>query len=998
MAGTITFLFGDLEGSTRLLNKLGERYAGVLADHRNILRNAIREFNGRELDTAGDGIFVAFQRARDAAAAAAAVQRAMSAATWPDGVDVRVRVGLHTGEPVWSAEGYVGLDVHRAARICSAASGGQVLLSLSTHNLIQHELPEGVTLRDLGMHRLKDLGEPEHLFQLVIAGVRSEFPPPRTLGAGLHNFPALTGRLIGRERDIDSVRSLLMRDDVRLVTLTGPGGTGKTRLSIAAAEAAAGSFEHGACFVPLAALSDPQLVPAAIANAFGIPESPLRSTAEEIAEHVRPRRLLLVLDNFEQIVSAAPVMADLLSRCANLKLLVTSRVVLHLRGEHEYPVAPLALPLSSESGTAVALGRYPAVALFVERARAVRPDFDLDDENGRAVRELCIRLDGLPLALELAAARIRLFSPQALLARLGRSLDLLKGGARDLPERHQTLRQAIAWSYELLDPAEQALFRRLSVFMGGFTIEAAEAVCEAAGRLDVDAFEGIGALVERSLLKREPEVDGEPRFGMLETVREFGFERLEAHGEVAATRSAHAQFFVEQLEAMAPRLTGPEQVRWLNRIEADHDNVRAAITGLEERGDADTAMRLCSAIWRFCIVRGHMREGRSMMERVLAMPDAARPTVARARALMGLSTLMHETGEYQRARPMLEESLAIWRELEDTQGIAIATTNLGWVASLTGEMPIATNLSEEGLSLHRLRNDRRGMALALNNLGWADLSRGDLRKAREHYQESQALLQELGDNRSASYLGISLAWVERLEGKYESASGRIDEALLALAMLRDRQITGYGLWNLACIAFDLGDHERAWKLLLEGLPLWSAVGNFFGLNWNLCSMVDVAYELNDPTRAPTLSEEHLRECERTTSFRARLLAYQATGLLRIMAGDIAHGALLLARAVEESDRIQDVFPGIAALENLVHIAATREPFLAAQLLGTTDAARQRIGAPRPPRVVRRLESSLIDLHAALDAAAFEAAHEEGWRRSFGESGRAVRAIMAAAVA
>jgi predicted ATPase/class 3 adenylate cyclase len=994
VTGTVTFLFSDLEGSTRLLHRLGNRYAQVLAAHRAIVRDAVREFDGREIDTAGDGFFLAFQRARDAVAAAVTIQRRMANTVWPDDADVRVRMGLHTGEPVWSAEGYVGLDVHRAARICSTAYGAQVLLSNSTRHLVEHDLPEGVSLRDLGAHRLKDLSEPEQLFQLVITGIRSDFPPPGPVSSGLLNFPAIPGRLIGRERDVDTVRSQLLREDVRLITLTGPGGTGKTRLSIAAAESAASAFEHGACFVPLSALTEPQLLPAAIANAIGIPESPSRTTIDVVAEHLRARRMLIVLDNFEQIVSAAPVIAELLFRCASLKMLVTSRIVLHLTGEHEYPVSPLALPDATEPENAVALRGSPAVALFVERARAVRPDFDLDDDNSSAVRELCVRLDGLPLALELAAARIRLFSPQALLGRLGRRLDLLKGGARDLPARHQTLRQAIAWSYELLEPAEQKLFRRLAVFMGSFSIDAAEAVCTAAGPVDIDVFDGIGALVERSLLRREAEVEGEPRFGMLETVREFGCERLEAHDEVHATRTAHAHVLLQELEQIVPRLTGPEQNACLNRIEADHDNLRAAITWSEEQGDADTALRLCSALWRFWIVRGHMREGYATLERVLAMPAAARPTAARARALLGLGTVTHEISEYQKATPMLEESLAIFRQLDDARGIAAATTSLGWVSELSGHMVLAQALSEEGLALHRQHVDRRGTAMTLNNLGWLDLTRGRLAAAREQFMESHQLLRELGDHRSAAYLAINIAWAERHCGQYDSARARVEQALLTLAMLRDRQITAFGLWSLACIALDLGDHERSWKLLAESLPLWTEVGNFLGRAWTLCTMAEVAYDLKDSARAPRLGTELIAECERRNARRVRLRVLGANGLLTTMSGDWRAGIAQLADTLDESERIDDLFPSLVALEALAPLALARAaPQLAARLHGTADAMRERTGSVRPPRITSQLAEVLARIEERIGADAAARAREQGRADELHASAAMVRSTL-----
>ncbi|MBI3326484.1 MAG: adenylate/guanylate cyclase domain-containing protein, partial [Nitrospinae bacterium] len=455
--GTVTFLFSDIEGSTRLLQHLGDRYTGVLAEYRRLLRAAFQAAGGHEIDTAGDGFFVVFHRATDAVAAAVAAQRAIAAHPWPEGAPVRVRMGLHTGEPTLAVGGYVGLDVHRAARICAAGHGGQVLLSQTTRALAQHDLAEGMSLRDVGEHRLKDLQRPEHLFQLVTLDLPADFPPLKTLDSRPNNLPAQPTSLIGRAREGVAARGLLQRKDVRLLTLTGPGGTGKTRLGLQVAADMLDDFADGVFFVSLAPISDPALVTSSIAQTLGLRESEGRPLHERLKDDLRDKQMLLLLDNFEQVVSAAPLVAELLAGCSQLKMLVTSRVGLHLSGEHEFPVAPLALPDPKRLPAVEALSQYAAVELFIQRALAVKPDFGVTNENAPAVAEICVRLDGLPLAIELAAARIKLLPPKALLARLGSRLQLLRGGPRDVPDRHQTLRRAIAWSYDLLDADEQAL-------------------------------------------------------------------------------------------------------------------------------------------------------------------------------------------------------------------------------------------------------------------------------------------------------------------------------------------------------------------------------------------------------------------------------------------------------------------------------------------------------------------------------------------------------------
>jgi class 3 adenylate cyclase len=465
--GTVTLLFTDMESSTRLLQQLGKRYTRVLKEFRQLLRTAFRASGGHEVDTQGDAFFVAFARATEAVSAAVAAQRALYTHAWPEGVTVRVRMGLHTGEPELSSEGYVGLDVHHVARIMSAGHGGQVLLSQTTRDLVEHALLEGVSLRDVGAHRLKDLLQPSQLFQLVMANLPADFPPLKTLDSSPNNLPIQPTPFIGREKEVTTCIALLRREEVRLVTLTGPGGAGKTRLGLQVAVELSESFADGVFFVNLAPIRDPELVFPAIAEVLGVKEMTEHSLFALLQAFLREQHLLLLLDNFEHVVGAALQVAELLAVCPKLKILVTSRMALHVRAEQEFAVPPLMLPDPKHLPDLVVLAQYEAVALFIQRARAVRPDFQVTNASAPAVAEMCVRLDGLPLAIELAAARIKLFPPQALLARLGQRLAVLTGGARDAPARQQTLRNTIEWSYQLLDAGEQRLFRRLAVFVGG---------------------------------------------------------------------------------------------------------------------------------------------------------------------------------------------------------------------------------------------------------------------------------------------------------------------------------------------------------------------------------------------------------------------------------------------------------------------------------------------------------------------------------------------------
>src|SRR2546422_1641567 len=533
-SGTVTFLFTDIEGSTKLLNELGtDRFHEVLAVHTRLLRDAFKD-GGQEVRIEGDALFVVFPVAAKALRAAAAAQRALGTTAFPHGATVRVRMGMHPGEATLaSAEAgsdYVGIDVHRAARVAAAGYGGQVLLTEATATLARADLGDGLSLRDLGEFRLKDLARPEHVYQLVIAGGPADFPPLRSLDRATTHLPPQPSTFIGREREIAEGLRLLER--ARLVPLAGPGGTGKTRLSLRIAEESAYDFGDGTYFVQLAPITDPELVPSTIAHTLGVQVSGREMPLSRLLDHLRDKRMLLVLDNFEQILPAAPVVGDLLGASAALKVIASSRAPLRIAGEQEYPVPPLELLDPQRLPALDVLAQSDAVRLFIERAMAVRPDFRVTAENAAAVAEICNRLDGLPLAIELAAARVKVLTPDAMLPRLRQGLDVLASTARDLPERQRTLRGAIGWSFDLLDPPERRMFARLAVFVAGTTFAQLDAICGPADEIGRDLLDVLSALVEHSLV-RQSEIEGEPRFRMLVTIREYAVERLAASGERA---------------------------------------------------------------------------------------------------------------------------------------------------------------------------------------------------------------------------------------------------------------------------------------------------------------------------------------------------------------------------------------------------------------------------------------------------------------------------------
>src|SRR5438876_1139479 len=618
--GTVTFLFTDIEGSTRLMQELGERYVPLQVVHHELLRNAVRTNDGRELRTEGDSFFCVFASAVDACQAAATAQRSFAEPPWPKGGALRVRIGLHTGEAPLMGEEYIGLDVHHAARIAGAAYGGQILVSEATHALVGGSLPSQLTLRDLGTHRLRDLARTERLFQLVVEGVPDTFPTLRTLDGTPNNLPTQLTSFVGRGEVVAQAKQLLQRS--RLMTLTGPGGIGKTRLSLQVAAETFDQFPDGVYFVPLSAVRDPEVIPSAIALALGIALTSNRMPLDAVTDHLRNRRVLLVLDNFEQLLpDAAGFPSSLLQASPDLKVIVSSRAALRAYGEQEFPVEPLHVPDARSRPSLEALSQYEAVKLFIERALAAKPDFQATNENAPAIAGICERVDGLPLAIELAVARIKLFSPPALLGRLEKSLNALGGGTRDAPARQQTLRGAILWSYDMLDDGSRRLLARFSVFARGGSLAQADPVCGPPGDVGGDTVDRLDQLAEQSLLRRLPDFD-EPRFLMLQTIRDFAIERLEESGESHTIRDRHVEAFIALAQAAQPHLFGPQRREWLDRLEIDHDNVRAALDWSLESSNARQALRLAGVFWRFWQMRGHIHEGRARLARVLAMPDS----------------------------------------------------------------------------------------------------------------------------------------------------------------------------------------------------------------------------------------------------------------------------------------------------------------------------------------------------------------------------------------
>jgi predicted ATPase/class 3 adenylate cyclase len=826
--GTVTFLFSDIEGSTRLLQELGDRYAAVRDEHAAILRHAIQEGGGVEVNTEGDSFFVAFGSPAGAVRAAFTAQQGLTGHDWSPGPPVRVRMGLHTGDGTLGGDDYVGIDVHRAARIAAAAHGGQVLLSGTTRALVEHALPEGASLRDLGEHRLKDIALPERLHDLVIEGLPSDFPAPRTLDARPNNLPVQLTSFVGREEELAEVRRLL--GGTRLLTLTGPGGSGKSRLALQVAAELLPDFRDGAFFADLSSVTDPALVPSVVARAVGVPQVMGRPVMEAVKQHLRDQQLLLVVDNFEQVAEAGPMLEELLTAVPALKAMVTSRVVLSLRGEQEYLVPSLDMPDPGRLPDVHALGRFEAVRLFTERAVAVRPGFRLTEENASAVAEITARLDGLPLAIELAATRTKVLTPQAMLPRLQQRLSILTAGARTLPERQRTLRDAIAWSHDLLDAAERRLFARLSVFAGGWTLESAEVVCDPAG-LGLDALEGLTSLVDKSLVRGSEPAEGHPRFSMLETIREFGQEQLRAGGDLDLVLRRHGEHFLGLAVEAEPHLTAGDQGEWLDRCDQEHANIRAALRWAVEADEVDRAQEAAGALWRFWQQRGQLAEGRRWLEELLALPLGQGRTPARAKALTGAGGIAWWQEDMAAARAFYEEALAIERELGDPARIAEALYNQGFILGAGEDFDAAVRLFEESLELFRRVGDELGVTRALWMIVIRDLVAGDLDRTVARAEEAVATWRRVGDR---FQLGDGLVWLAVLYARADRRADARSAILQALELFREID-SPMGMVSvvlgLAYVARWEERHEDAMRLVGAAESLRERVGGGAPINF-----------------------------------------------------------------------------------------------------------------------------------------------------------------------
>jgi predicted ATPase/class 3 adenylate cyclase len=836
--GTVTFLFTDIEGSTALWERDRAAMREAVARQLAILQSLIAAHHGVLYKTIGDGTQAAFASADDAVRAAVAAQRALLQETWAEPLGpLRVRMAIHTAAAVPQDGDYLAAGLNRLARLMTAGHGGQVLLSLATQDLARDALPPGVTLRDLGEHPLRDLYRPERVFQLLHPDLPADFSPIRTLASRPNNLPVQPTPFLGREDQVARVVDLLNRDDVRLLTITGPGGVGKTRLALQAAADLLDGFPDGVWFVDLSPLDDPNLVPAAVAGVLGVRDEGSALT-DRLASVLGEKRLLLVLDNCERVVEAVAFVADLLARATDVKVLATSRTPLDAYGEQEYPLGPLPLPDPAHLPTLDQLSQYEAVRLFIERALAVKPDFAITNANAPAVAEICSRLDGLPLAIELAAAHVKVLPPQALLKRLERRLPLLTGGERTRPARQQTMRDAISWSYDLLRLEEQALFRRLAVFPGGCTLEAAEAVGTLEGPLDV--YAGITSLVDRSLLRQEEGLDGEPRFRMLETIREYAGERLAASAEEEPTWQSHLAYLLTLARAndLDNRPVSSEEFEArLARLTPEEANLRVTLKWAQIH-DPETALALCALAGSLWSELGRMRVGLELHERTLTMADDA-DSRDRLWVLTGAAYYAMELGEFAHAEERAASAFALAERLGEARSAAFARFVQGSAARDQVGGARGEALLRDALVRFEALGEDWSVAGCLNGLAIHALYEGDAGAAIDLFERSLAFAVAQDDPRMAALTRVNLSWAHYSLGHHEQAFELATHAAFQAERFGETKMRAGSRNVLGLLALKRGELGHAATLIAESLRLrWD-----FGDKWNVAQVLEGAAEV-----------------------------------------------------------------------------------------------------------------------------------------------------------
>jgi len=942
---TLTFLFTDIEGSTQLWERDPEAMQAALARHDDILRQAIETHNGRVFKTMGDEFCAVFSSAPDGLSAALAAQQALYTEPWGK-TPIKVRMALHAG-PAEERDGdYFGLTLNRVARLMAAGHGGQTLLSAATHELMQAHLPPNVSLRDMGERRLKDLARPDHIYQLLAPDLPTDFPPLKTLEAFRTNLPAQLTSFIGREEEIAAVKELIAQN--RMVTLTGAGGAGKTRLSLQVAADLLDSFPNGIWFVELAPLTDPALVPQTVVTAIRLHNEGNRPALTVLSDYLRAKTALLVLDNCEHLIEAAAQLSEaLLQACPNLRTLTSSREALGIPGEISYRVPSLSTPDIRRLPPIKNLTEYEAVRLFSERAQTALPSFTITKENAPAIAQVCARLDGIPLAIELAAARVKMLKVEQIAERLDDRFHLLTGGSRTALPRHQTLRAMIDWSYDLLPKSERALLCRLSVFSGGWTLESAETVCQGEGIPDHDVLDLLTQLVNKSLVvvdtadANEGYTHVEARYHLLETVRQYAREKLMGMGEGIQVRNRHLEYFLGLAERTGSMLVGPHVVEWVQRWEIELDNVRTALKWSLSSQTPELGLRLANALWWFWTEGGHVHDGYGWLNELLNHPNAQSHTLARARALghLGFFLVFGDFG--QSTRPILEESLALCRELGDKAGLAYGLLHLGiFLFQRDDAQEEGKKLVIESLEIYRELKNKVGIALVLHYLG--------------------------------STIEIDVS-------NYEQLCIYLEEELAICREIEDIASVARSLSDLGDVAIKHGYYDVARRWLEEALTIQKQLGKIGNIIYTLSRLGEVAVRTGDDAQARAYYEEMLSRIHQAGgSLTDTRWVLVKSGYTALWQGDIERARNLLEESLRYFIKLNEKIGVVYALEGLGSLAVLQGHFeRTAQLFAWANETRKLINGRRPPVEQADVDRDLAAVRTQLDEAAFAAAQAKG---------------------
>ena len=1026
-SGTVTFLFTDIESSTQLWEQHPDAMKAAYARHESILRESVAAHNGYAYKMIGDAFQVAFETAPAALAAALRAQRALHAEPWPADSPLRVRMALHTGVTEERGDDYVGPALNRVARLLGVGHGGQVLLTQPVYDLVRDDVPHGAELRDLGEHRLKDLVRPEHIYQLTALDLPSDFPPLKTLDNFPHNLPLQVTSFIGREKEIAEVKRLLWES--RLVTLTGPGGTGKSRLSLQIAADFLELYPDGAWLVELAPLVDPALLPQTVANVLGIRESASHPILSLLIDFLRNKELLLILDNCEHLVDACAQLVDtLLKACPHILILASSREVLGIAGEASFRVPSLSTPDARRLPSFETLTQYEAVRLFIERAEMALPGFAVTKENAPAIAQICYRLDGIPLAIELAAARVQVLNVERIASRLDNRFRLLSGGSRTALPRHQTLRALIDWSYDLLPPAERALLGRLSVFAGGWTLEAAEAICIGEGIEPDEILDLLIQLVNKSLVNSDHAQSVEARYHLLETIRQYARDKLLETGGGERVRDQHLDFFLKMAENAEPGLRGPNQVTLLNMLEKELDNLRAALEWALEC-NLEKGLRLASSLMWLWHLHGHAGEGIEWLDRALTSraggetlprtrakalqmlgflrmfqsnPQGALPCLEEslklykelgvegrqgvAYALWGLGTVASYQGNSAKSKSLIEESLGLFRELGDKFGVTECLNTLGDIALTEGDYEQAKTLWEESLALKRERGDKDGIAFSLAQLGNIAFLEGNFQQAAPLYQEAANLFREVGNKFFASAAFYSLGETAWAQGNYAHAAKKYEEALALGRGADEERAVAFVLYDLGAMARSQGNYDQASKMLEEAIALFREIGNKWGLSTTYYGMGEVAWARGEYEQAAKMFEDSLALSKELDAKFNVALALYGLGKVAQSRGDYESADALHREALTIRRGTWDR-PGIArSLEAFAALAVAQgEMQRAAKLFGAMEAAHELLRFIMAPVERAEREQGMSVAREAMGEEAFANAYEEGKKMSLDEA-------------